>query len=229
MSSKLVTTEGRGVDEVAQLINDVCRTATFDLAYKVGQLIIHELFESNVAAWRRDGTSRPSYRALASRSDLLLSPSALCRSVGVYVLTERLGGRQRWPHLSVSHLKEVLPLSECEQERLLDLAEHHRWTVAELRQQQMLASERGSQRVRSGGFLRTMRRLHAKVRDELKLLGTTECTLGPRELGELQRLVDQLQEQLVTLGRLARSEGSPPRAAEDGSRLLEGKHLVAEL
>jgi len=206
----------RGVEELAKLVNEVCRSATFDLAFKIGHLIIHSLYDGSICEWRKHGTNRPSYRALAARNDLLLSPSALCRSVGVYVLTERLGGRQRWQHLCVSHMKEVLPLPECEQEQMLEMAERGGWTVAELRHQ--LSSWRGRSRDRWSPrvLLRSVRRLDAQLRDRLEELQALEpCSLAPPERVELQQLVESLQEQLSSLCLLARGgDTATPRATE---------------
>jgi hypothetical protein len=126
------TASERHLEEVARQINEICRRATFDLAYEIGELIVRKLF-GNLSDWNRYGTRHPSYRQLARRGDLLLSPSGLCRSVGVYSICERLGGRGTWKHLSVSHLQEVLPLEDAEQERLLGMAENERWTVSRLR------------------------------------------------------------------------------------------------
>jgi hypothetical protein len=204
------------LDEVARRVNEVCRSATFDLAFTIGQLIIHELYGGSICEWRRHGTARPSYRALAARKDLLLSPSALCRSVGVYVLAERLGGRQRWKHLCVSHLKEVLPLPECEQDRILEVAEREAWTVSELRERLSLARGRTRDDRRSGTLLRGLRRVHSQLCDRVKALeATAACALKSAERTELEQLIDSLNEQLALLRRVARGdEQTAPRATE---------------
>src|SRR6266852_6521992 len=76
------------IDELASRINEISREATLDWARSVGELVIHELFAGSVDAWRQEGR-RQSYRKLAARSDLSVSPSSLWRAVGVYVLCER--------------------------------------------------------------------------------------------------------------------------------------------
>jgi hypothetical protein len=123
------------LDDIARRINEASRNAALDLAYSVGELIIRELYDGDLALWGRHGTRSPSYQHLASRSDLLLTPTALCRAIGVYALCERHGGRGSWPKLSVSHLREVLALQPPQQERLLRTADAEGWTVSQLRQE----------------------------------------------------------------------------------------------
>src|SRR5262249_42992190 len=121
------------LDRVARQVNEICRCATFDLSLRIGAVIINELYDGSIELWEKEGSRRPMYRKLAARGDLLLSPSGLCRAVAVHALCERLGGRARWRHLSTSHLQEILPLDRPQQERLIQIAEAERWTVAQLR------------------------------------------------------------------------------------------------
>ncbi len=121
------------LDEVASQLREICRTAALDLSYRVGELIIREVYDNKFEIWGEQGTRRTSYRLLAARGDLPLSPSALCKSVAVYVLSERLGGRAHWKHLGSSHLQEVLALPAEEQDRVLQTAEAEHWTVARIR------------------------------------------------------------------------------------------------
>lgn len=124
---------GVQLDSVVERLNAICRTATLDLAFQVGQCVITWLFCGDSRLWEREGARRPSYRALAARGDLALSASALCRAVGVYVLVERLGGLERFRYLTASHFQEVLPLDAASQRVLLDEAEANHWSVARLR------------------------------------------------------------------------------------------------
>jgi hypothetical protein len=121
------------LDHLALQLKEICRSATLNLSYRIGELIIRELYDNHIELWGQQGTRHISYRLLAARGDLPLSPSALCKSVAVYALSERLGGTARWRHLGVSHVQEVLSVEASEQERLLRLAETERWTVARLR------------------------------------------------------------------------------------------------
>jgi hypothetical protein len=121
------------LDALARRINALYRKATLEVVCAIGRLVLDELYEGKVDLWCREGTRRTSYRRLAARGDLLLSPSALCRAVAVSALCERLGGRAVWPHLTASHLQEVLALEGAQQERLLRAADKEHWTVSRLR------------------------------------------------------------------------------------------------
>ena len=195
------------LDDLAQRINDASRKATLDLAYTVGGLIIRELYDGSLAMWSRQGTRRGSYQELAARSDLLLSPTALCRAVGVYVLCERNGGRRSWPHLSVSHLQEVLALHSPVQERLLTMAEVERWSVSRLR------SEVAKQRPRPA---RGRPRSTVKsVRDLLSFIAARKESLSqPKDLDSLDaRAVDELRRTLALLREeLERLEQALPKS-----------------
>jgi hypothetical protein len=192
------------IDEIARRINEVARGAALDFAYAVGEVVIKELYRGDVALWGREGTRSPSYQRLASRSDLVLSPSALCRAVGVYALCERHGGRDSWPHLSVSHLQEVLALEPPQQERLLGIANSERWTVSRLRSES--SKQRPQKRPgRPRSLIKTVRDLKtffAQRRDSLfdprgvsRLNGSSAAEL--REiLSVLRRDLDQLEKLL---------------------------------
>jgi hypothetical protein len=121
------------VDALATRLNDICRSATLDLAFRIGELIVKELFSNSTEVWERERRRHRSYRALAARGDLMLSASALCRAVKVYALVDQLGGRDRWVHLSASHFQEVLSLPPDSRDRLLHEAELKSWSVTRLR------------------------------------------------------------------------------------------------
>lgn len=120
------------IRDLARAVNAICRNATLDLVFRVGELIITRLFNNDARSWER-AEATPSYRALANCGELILSPSALCRAVSTYALVVRLGGRQRWEYLAASHFQEVLSLPPALQEELLTSAEEGHWTVARLR------------------------------------------------------------------------------------------------
>jgi hypothetical protein len=121
------------IERLAGRINAIYREATLDVTYSIGELVIKELYEGQLGLWGSHGTRRASYRRLAARGDLLLSPSALCRAVAIYVLCQRSGGKGSYRHLTASHLQEVLALEAPQQEHLLRAAEAEHWTVSRLR------------------------------------------------------------------------------------------------
>jgi hypothetical protein len=192
----------RRIRDLAVKINEICRSATLDLAYRVGELVIQEIYEGSLEAWAEHGTRSISYRKLAHRGDLIMSPSALCRAVAVYTLCERFGGRESWRHLTASHLQEVLPLPVDQQERLLDIAEAEHWTVARLRAE---VSKRRPPRRRGGktGLAKVVGRLKS-------VLGMMDMdTLGDLEgvsSGELTEVLEDVQRRLAEIaGALHRS------------------------
>ncbi len=190
---------GPDVERLASRINEVCQSTTLDLALKVGELIVTELYCGAVDVWEREGTASLSYRALAARPDLPLSPSALCRSVAVFALVQRLGGRDRWRKLAVSHFKEVLPLPQTEQERLLLDAEVGGWTVSQLRQQVSAARARTSPGRGVQSLVKALRRVRADVTEQHALLVSPGAVLQACELAELADAVEQLREALGSL------------------------------
>lgn len=189
------------VERLAAKINDLCRLTTLDLALQVGALIIQELYGGKLESWERDGTGHISYRQLSARGDLLLSPSALCRSVAVFVLVERLGGRARWRSLAISHFQEVLSLTQAEQARLLGEAEAEGWTVTQLRKQVGLVRSCGP-RPGARSLVKALRRARVDIADGLTALRDVRVTeLRSVELGEATEIIERLREELGALQR----------------------------
>ncbi len=193
------------LDEIAERVNALSRGAAVDLAYAVGELIIRELYEGSLATWADQGTRRPSYRQLSARDDLLLSPTALCRAVGVYAICERHGGRMSWPRLSISHLHEVLALQPPEQDRVLQLAEAERWTVARLRDE---IHERRRRKKRKGksDIWKIVRAVQAFIREggEVVYDSTKVGRLDAETLDELGRTIAILQRELDLMNKALR-------------------------
>jgi hypothetical protein len=206
--STLVTQEK--LDDLTRRINAIYRRGTLEVVCAVGELVILELYEGSVDTWGRDGTRRASYRKLAARGDLLLSPSALCRAVAVYILCERLGGPANWRHLTASHLQEVLALGPAQQENLLRAADVEHWSVSRLR------VEVGKQRPQSSRS--RQRRLMQAIRDLTTFLEKRRDALMDAEAlrqldgetaDELRETVRQLSQQLTALQQLYASTGEP--------------------
>jgi hypothetical protein len=181
------------VDDLARRINAVYRRGTLEVVCAVGEMVIHELYDGSVETWGREGTRRASYRKLASRGDLLLSPSALCRAVAVYILCQRLGGRASWRHLTASHLQEVLALEPPKQERILRDADLQRWTVSRVR---LEVNKQRAERPHA-----RQRRLANVVRDLSAFLARHQDVLTNAEaLGELDgEATDELREAVARL------------------------------
>jgi hypothetical protein len=190
------------LDDLAQRINALYRKATLDVACAIGKLIVDELYEGRVDLWCRDGTRRSSYRRLAARGDLLLSPSALCRAVAVHALCERLGGPTAWRHLTASHLQEVLALEGVQQERLLRAADTGNWTVSRLRAEAM--KHRGTRRSRRPRAKQTVEKLKAVLAQVQGTLSDGDAVrqLDTEVVREIGSMLNDLESHLDGLRRL---------------------------
>jgi len=204
---------------LTQRLNAVCRTATLDFVIKVGSLVIDELYDGDIEAWRQERGRRGSYRALVSREDLVISPTTLSRSVGTYVLLRRLG--REWRHLSVSHLHEVLPLEASVQEALLDSAETEIWSVARLRQEVRLARPESPNSPKADGANPRIPELAANLVDRLQgLEGGALFELDDATAGRAREVIAVLRNDLQRLEALlsryeARCHGKQVRSTED--------------
>jgi len=199
------------LDSVVAALNEVCRNATLDLAFRVGELIVCRLFRHDPGLWDRGrGVRDSSYRALAARGDLILGPAGLCRAVSVYVLITRLGGRARWAYLSASDVQEVLPLPEPEQRLLLETAEAGRWSVARLRSE---IQRRRSPRDRhaSRALVRSLRKLGGRLAKHTEALAAARPTeLDAEQTIELEHALEEVSRQLAELRAELRAHSQPP-------------------
>jgi hypothetical protein len=233
MGQAFVTSSSKGKSEpdlegLAQRINDVCRSATLDLVFRVGELVIEELFERSIQLWERSGVRAGSYRALAARGDLMLSASALCRAVGVYALVERLGGRARWSHLTASHFQEALSLEGESQDALLQVAEEQHWPVARLRAEARLHRRPRDNRVAAlqVGPLQRIRASLAAYQARVSRLDFGG--LDNKRLQAVRQAVREVHETLVELEDLLSTGHDPqPRCASDIAELKGPRDRVA--
>jgi len=208
---------------VAQRVNDIYRSASFDLSFRIGQLIIRELFSNDTRLWRRDGVRSTSYRALAARGDLLLSASALCRAVGIYVLAEQLGGRDRWRHLSASHFQEVLSI-DCESRAtLLEAAEENEWSVSrirtEVREHKKVCVHRSRQNRRGRAHIQALKRLGSRLAGCQVVLSRMDLSEAEEDsMRNIRNAVRTIYHQLAELSAMVETRaiaGShPPRVRE---------------
>jgi hypothetical protein len=201
------------LDEITMRINQASRKAAFDLVYAVGAIIIKELYGGDLSAWGRQGTRAPSYQQLAARNDLVLSPSALCRAVGIYALCERNGGRGSWPHLAASHFQEVLALDPKQQARLLGIAESEGWTVSRLRTE--ISKQRPTRnRGRRHSLMTSVRDLRTFFVDRQESLFDTKGIrrLDARNVAEVMETLGIVRQELERLEKLlaATPRNRPP-------------------
>jgi len=122
--------EGK-LDHLALQLKEICRSATLNLSYRIGELIIRELYDNHIELWANRALAiflivfSPTRRSAPESFGSLQIGRSLC--------SFRAPGRTaRWRHL-VSARPGSAVRGGLRQERLLRLAETERWTVARLR------------------------------------------------------------------------------------------------
>jgi hypothetical protein len=190
--------EDQLVEGVVVQLNTLSKRATFDFAMAVGKIVIDSFFGGAFGAWRDRGAKAVSFRKLANHPDLTMSPSALYRSVAIYELAQRLGidGER---HVSISHLRVVLPLPNDEQARLLRLTEAHSWPVSRLEQETASLSRRGERNRRGGRRARSpLRKVIAALEH---CIDESERALETEGIDITQETAESVVEQLRRLQR----------------------------
>lgn len=121
------------LDALAAGIRAVSEQAALEVAVSVGRLIVEGFYGGDLVALRsRDPGKDTSLRRLAEHRDVPYGASSLSRFVGVFELTERLGGVATWQHLTASHWRALLGLPDTTQKKLAREAQEGRWPVARL-------------------------------------------------------------------------------------------------
>lgn len=200
----------RVLDEVVRQLNEMQRGAAFDLALRMGKLIVDRFYGGSLAAWRAHATREVSVRKLARRcgQDLAVTATSLFRAIALYELSDRLGV-STWKHLSVSHLRTVLGLPEEEQRRLLAEADAQAWTTSRLEAEaskirRALRGLRGRRPLPV--FVKTINRLGGVLSAREEVLASVEsmATIDRQEairlsstLQAVQELVSGLQQRLA--------------------------------
>jgi len=166
------------IDVVVSQLRRICRQATMEYALNVGRIVIHNFYGGDLKAWRTRGAKQTSFRKLARRPDLPMSPVLLYRCVATYELCERISGISQWNHINASHIRAVLSLSNEDQFEMLARANAKRWTVRELEDHVLERREKLEPRARN---------LSSKVARSVRALGKVlETTLGAEWLDEAQ-------------------------------------------
>lgn len=196
--------------ELAERLGDLSRDGNVEQALELGKLVLDTLYDGDLAAWRRRGSKAHSLRALARRSELAVSSSALYRSVALYELAQTHGGLERWAGLGISHLRLVLGLPVAEQRRLLDAALSRGWTVAELEREAVGVRKRGAAtgttrggRPRLPRFVKSVNRLRktAEAPDELFGDLAAAADMTPEQLAEIRDVLSTIRVRCDELDR----------------------------
>jgi hypothetical protein len=222
-------------------LNAICRTATFDFALSVGECVVKNLYHGDLNLFRsRDRNKEQTLRTIATHPDLQMSPGALYRSIATYELCGRLG-IESWEHVSLSHVRLVLPLKFDDQARLLQQAESDRWPVQRL-DDEVAALMRAERPERHRGGRRRSSRLRQAIRlvdqsterlsgllesnDDVAADAPAETTRAAVE--SLRRAVDtctRLQNRLErTLPGASSMPPPPPMAPHNGALRSENRY-----
>jgi len=134
------------IDQVASTLANLTRGASLELALKVGEIVVHQIYGGDLDALRARGPKDGSFRKLSAHPRLPFSAVTLWRSVAIYELVQRFPGFAKAKHLGVAHLRATLGLPGRVQERLLRAAEVEGWTKDRLEQRAATYRQRGDQR-----------------------------------------------------------------------------------
>jgi len=190
---------GADLDFVALRLNEICRSASINLAFRIGEFVIQQLFANDATSWH-SGAANPSFRALAARGDLPMGPSALCRAVSIYALIARLGGREHWTRLRASHFQEVLPLDLPMQRQLLLSAEAEGWTVARLRAEVAVLDTHRRHTHKVGRLDRAIRAIAKRLATEIETVDQwPDYELDNTALAEAHSAISLVYERLAEL------------------------------
>jgi hypothetical protein len=212
-------------DQVAATVQRLCTLqdkAKLDLAISVGREVVDGIYGGDIEALRSRDQKMQSLRKLAAHPDLPFSVTTLFYSVGVYELTDRLGGVHAREHLTATHYRLALALPEGDQQRLLDKAEREMWTTRKLEE---AAGKLKSKGRRAGGRpplrgvtkgVGAIHRLVMAKKDVLFDLGDVE-TLGPEDAHELFSQVMDVTAELERLKERLRPLMERSRAASVGA------------
>jgi len=120
------------IDQAVRDLNRLYDRAGLEAALAAGKLVVDRFYAGDLQLARDTNPNKHvSFRKLASHPDLMISATILHRHVSIYEMCERLGVSPG-KHLGVSHLREVIGLSEKEQKRLLAKAEEQGWSRRQL-------------------------------------------------------------------------------------------------
>ncbi|MFT5679298.1 MAG: hypothetical protein ACI8RZ_000202 [Myxococcota bacterium] len=167
------------------------RFSGLQLHLNVGRILIEDLYDGDLEAWRARGAKEASIRKLAKLTRIngvAISRSVLHRSMQIYALLQRIG--EDWSNLGVSHFRAVLSISDDDQLRLLKRAENGCWTVRQLEAEVRALRPSPPQ---PPAFVTEINRLEQAVTREGLLFGDLD-RLSFLSAAQLQTLSDKLRQ-----------------------------------
>jgi hypothetical protein len=222
------------VEEVVYKLNNMVRNATFAFAMSVGKLIITTFYGGCPTAWRERGVKDYSFRRLARHPQLRMSSTTLYRSVAIYELCQRIGIEQ-WHHVSMSHVRLVLPLPTEEQSLLLKSAEMNQWPTRRLQEEIAAWAKRGheqSTRKRRSRLKATIQIIERCLDDANQFVGMDEstCEPSPDSVRRARVLIERLNHACLVLERHlpgANGEDLPP-PFDVGDDSIQNSHTSSD-
>jgi hypothetical protein len=184
---------GEILRDLATRIVEAVRLATLDLTLEIGKMIVHDLYQDDLANWRSRGVKDASFGKLAEIVEPHVSRATLQRAVAIFDLTQRLGVSS-WKNLGSSHLRAVLGLPDQDQKRLLGHADRNNWTVARLEEEAHKARDASSEPSRAGRpplprFIKTLHRLCKCTQEPDESFGDLDA-IDAMEPDEIRGLFD---------------------------------------
>ncbi len=122
------------VDAAYEEIRTLARDVALAVHIEVGAIIVRRFYNGDLGVWRDRGPKDASFRKLAAkfeRDDAPpdgTSPTGLHRAVSIYVMDQQFGVSDR-KHLTLTHVRPLIGLSEVHQARLLTEANERRWSI----------------------------------------------------------------------------------------------------
>lgn len=151
------------IDEVYEEIQNIHRESLLHVAVATGRIVVERFFGGDLEAWQERGPKDTSFRKLAAKfGEGDLSASGLHRAVNIYALDQKHGVSGR-KHLTATHVRALIGLSDQEAERLIRHTEKNDWSAKKLETEATKARKKentsGAGRPPLPAFVKTIRHL----------------------------------------------------------------------
>jgi hypothetical protein len=170
------------LDDVVLRLTEIWQAAKMRCALEVGEFVVREIFQGDLAAVRARGRKHASFRRLAAHPHLPCSASTLWRQVAIFELAQRFPGIVRNnKQFGVAHARAVLGLAAATQESLIRSCLQQRWTSRELEAQANVYRANEAAKTRSPRrFMATLKRVDRFTTEVLRVdrLPVTRAELG---------------------------------------------------
>jgi hypothetical protein len=209
------------LDDVVRELRQLYCVSGLRLSVSIGKLVLDRLYGGDVALWHSRGRKDNSFRRLAQHPELPFSAPTLSRSVGIYLISLRRRDLLELANVGPTHVRQLLSLSSEVQDRLIDQAAEHDWSVQRLQQEIRCLQSPDPKRFETKRdlplFARYVRRLRRGIDTRALLQGTEHVDqLTPKEAEELLETVRRLCKQAETVARYL-AENLAKRTHADGA------------